>query len=545
MRPADPGVIAGWIMARRRYNEGVQSQISKSGKVYLVGAGPGDPGLITFRGVQLLKRAQVVVYDYLANAILLNHAPEARKIYVGKKAAAHSMTQEEINELLVSEGLAGNIVVRLKGGDPFVFGRGGEECLALHRAGIAFEVVPGITSAIAAAAYAGIPVTHRDCNSSFTIITGHEKEENYRDTQASARELGDASDLDWSAISRLPCIAFYMGVKALPRICSKLIEHGMRPDMPAASIRWGTWPQQQTVTGTISDLPAKVQAAGLKPPAITIVGEVVKLREALNWFENRPLFGQTVVVTRTRQQVSEMSLQLSELGARVIEAPTIELLPAEDPAQIDAAISSAGTFDWIVFTSASGAEVTRARLDAMGLDARVFGKAKVAVIGEATAQAVREKLCLHVDLCPAKFVAEALADELEAAGEVRGKRYIMFRADIARPLLVDRLTAAGAAQVQDIAVYRTAIASSLPVELTDALDAGEVTWISFTSSSTAKNLVELLGSDRRPKLDGIRLASIGPITSATMRSLGLNPTVEASQFDVNHVVEAIRAWHQK
>lgn len=529
-------------MAEPRYNATVQSKNSNSGKVYLVGAGPGDPGLITFRGVQLLKRAQVVVYDYLANSLLLAHAPSARKIYVGKKAAAHSMTQEEINDLLVSEGLAGNMVVRLKGGDPFVFGRGGEECLALSRAGLPFEVVPGITSAIAAAAYAGIPVTHRDCNSSFTIITGHEKEENYRDAQATARELGDASDLDWSAIAHLPCVAFYMGVKALPRICSKLIEHGMRPDMPAASIRWGTWPQQRTVTGTISDLPAKVEAAGLKPPAITIVGEVVKLRETLNWFENRPLFGQTIVVTRTRQQASEMSLQLSELGARVIEAPTIEVLPAEDPAQIDAAITSAGEFDWVIFTSASGVEFTRARLDELGLDARVFGKAKVAVIGEATAQAVREKLCLRVDLCPSRFVAEALADELEAAGEVQGKRHIMFRADIARPLLFESLSAGGAAEVRDIAVYRTAIAAALPPELTEAMDAGEVTWISFTSGSTAKNLLQLLTPEQRGKLAGIKLASIGPITSTTMRSLGLEPTVEASQFDVDHLVEAIRCW---
>ncbi len=510
------------------------------GKVYLVGAGPGDPGLITYRGVQLLQKADVVVYDYLANPLLLAHAPDAHKIYVGKKAAAHTLTQEQINDLLIEQAKAGNMVVRLKGGDPFVFGRGGEECLALKDAGVPFEVVPGITSAIAAAAYAGIPVTHRDCNSSFTIITGHEKEENYQDPQARSREQGEASDLDWQAIARLPCVAFYMGVKALPRICAKLIEHGMRPDMPAASIRWGTWPQQQTVTGTISDLPQRVQAAGLKPPAITIVGEVVKLREAISWFENRPLFGQTFIVTRTRQQASDLSTRLMELGARVIEAPTIQTLPADNPEEIDAAIRSAGEYDWITFTSANGVEFVRQRLEAMDLDARIFGKARFAAIGKSTARAIREQLCLKVDLCPRKFVAEALAEEFESADEVKGKRHMMLRANIARPLLRERLIAGGVAEVRDIAVYRTAIADALPDEVISALEAGEVTWVTFTSSSTAKNLVQLLGPERKELLTRVKRASIGPITSATLRELGLEPTVEASQYDVTGLLEAIQ-----
>src|SRR3954466_15555841 len=264
------------------------------GIVYLVGAGPGDPGLITVRGAKLLESADVVVYDYLSNPQLLALAPKAEAIYVGKKAASHSMTQEQINWLLIGEGKAGKRVVRLKGGDPFVFGRGGEECEALHAAGVAFEVVPGITAALAAPAYAGIPVTHRDLNSSFTFITGHEKEEEYKDPDSRGRKPAvGSSDLDWSSIAKLPCVAFYMGVKSLPRICQKLIEHGMPPDMPAATIRWGTTPRQRTVVGTLADLARRVAEAKLAPPALTIVGRVVQLRETLNWFEHRPLFGQT------------------------------------------------------------------------------------------------------------------------------------------------------------------------------------------------------------------------------------------------------------
>ncbi|HEY8665701.1 MAG TPA: uroporphyrinogen-III C-methyltransferase, partial [Tepidisphaeraceae bacterium] len=427
-----------------------------TGKVYLVGAGPGDPGLLTVRGKELLERAQVVVYDYLANPELLQFAPQAEQIYVGKKAAAHSFIQEQINQLLVDLGKKWKTVVRLKGGDPFVFGRGGEEAEALVAAGIPFEEVPGITAAIAAPAYAGIPVTHRDFNSSFTFITGHEKEEEYRDEQAKQRDpAAGSSDIDWAVIAKLPCIAFYMGVKALPRICSKLIEHGMSPTTPAATIRWGTRPEQRTVVGTIADLPQRVAEAKLAAPAMTIIGRVVSLRPTMNWFERRPLFGQTVLVTRTRQQASDLSSKLRELGARVVEAPTIELAPASDPRAVDEALLQAGTFDWIVFTSANGVTYTRERLRDLNKDVRLFGRANIAAIGDATARAVREQLCLHVDLCPESFVAEALAEALKQAGEVRGKRHLLLRADIARPLLRQRLAADGAAEVRDIPIYET------------------------------------------------------------------------------------------
>jgi uroporphyrinogen III methyltransferase/synthase len=513
----------------------------QSGIVYLVGAGSGDPGLLTVRGAELLAAADVVVYDYLSNPELLSHAPAtAQAIYVGKKAAAHTLTQEQINALLVELGQQGKRVVRLKGGDPFVFGRGGEECEALHAAGVPFEVVPGITAAIAAPCYAGIPVTHRDFNSSFTFVTGHEKEEEYKDADAKGRAPGAAatSDLDWAVLAKLPCLAFYMGVKALPRICSKLIEHGMDPTTPAATIRWGTRPQQRTVVGTIADLPRKVEEAKLTAPAMTIVGRVVSLRPIMNWFETRPLFGKTVVVTRTRQQASELSTGLRHLGARVIEAPTIELQPG-DAVAVESALSEMARYDWVVFTSANGVRFAKQRLMAMGLDARAFGSARIATIGDATADAVRRELCLNVALSPTRFVAEALGEALAERGEIAGKRFLLLRADIARPLLRERLRESGAAEVRDVPIYETKPAERLPDQLIEALDAGEVDWLTFTSSSTATNFYRMLG-DRKDKAKGLSVASIGPITTQTLRSLGIEPTVEAQSFDVKGLVAALR-----
>jgi uroporphyrinogen III methyltransferase / synthase len=509
-----------------------------TGIVYLVGAGPGDPGLITVRGMQLLQRAEVVVYDYLANPQLLKHCPQAQMIYVGKQAAEHAMTQEQINGLLVEQGRRGRRIVRLKGGDPYVFGRGGEEGEALRAAGVAFEVVPGITSAIAAPCYAGIPVTHRDANSSFTLVTGHEKEADYQDPEARTRAAGAGSDIDWAVLARLPCIAFYMGVKALPGICQRLIDNGMRPDMPAATIQWGTTPRQRTVSGTISDLPQRVAEAKLTPPAITIIGPSVAMRPALNWFENRPLFGQTVIVTRTRQQVSDLSLKLEELGAQVIEAPTIEVGPPADWRAVDEALLKASTYDWIIFTSQNGVSTTRDRVFQLGRDVRIFGQAKVGAIGDVTAAAIREQLCLQVDLCPESFVAEALAEALIRHGAA-GRRFLLLRADIARPILREKLQQAGAAEVNDVPVYETRPADSLPPGLLDALREKQVQWVTFTSSSTAKNFIALLGRGYRELLQGVRIASIGPVTSTTLRQLDLEPTVEAEVSNIDGLVRAM------
>jgi uroporphyrinogen III methyltransferase/synthase len=509
-----------------------------SGVVYLVGAGPGDPALITVRGAKLLAAADVVVYDYLSNPQLLSHAPQAELIYVGKKAASHSMTQEEINNLLIDRAKQGQRVVRLKGGDPFVFGRGGEECEALHAAGIRFEVTPGVTAAIAAPAYAGIPVTHRDLNSSFTFITGHEKEEQYQDPQAKLRDPGAAaSDLDWNALAKLPCLAFYMGVKSLPRICGKLIEHGMSATMSVAVIQWGTMPSQRTIVGTLENIAARAAEAKLSPPAMIIVGQVVSLRETLNWFETRPLFGQTIVVTRTRQQASELSERLIELGARVIEAPTIELHPSANWSKVDSALHNLSRYDWIIFTSANGLRFTKQRMTELGLDARSFGQAAIAAIGAATASAVRLELFVKVDLTPESFVAEALADALQLKDQIKGRRFLLLRADIARPLLAQRLQQGGAAQVDDVPIYETKPATALSEELIQAIDAKEVTWITFTSSSTAKNFASLLGDLRR--IDGVKIASIGPITTQTLNELNLPPTVQADTFDIPGLINAL------
>jgi uroporphyrinogen III methyltransferase/synthase len=505
-----------------------------SGIVYLVGAGPGDPRLITVRGAHLLAEAQLVVYDALVNPRLLSHCPQAEKIYVGKRAAAHSMTQEQINALLVEGGKAGKRVVRLKGGDPFVFGRGGEECEALALEHILFEVVPGITAAIAAPAYAGIPVTHRDFNSSFTFLTGHEKEEEYRQTEAKQRTAGKSSDIDWASIAKLPCVAFYMGVKSLPRICAKLIEHGMPPTTPAATIQSGTLPTQKTVIATLADLPAKIDQAGVKPPAMTIIGNVVSLRPSMNWFEKRPLFGQTILVTRSREQASDLTVKLEALGANVVEAPAIELAEVTNITPLKNALKE--HFDWIIFTSANGVRFAKQRLFELGHDVRVFGDAKFAAIGQPTADAISAQLGVRVDLCPQRFVAEALADELIAADGARGKRFLLLRADIARPLLKDRLIHAGAAEVLDIPIYETMPAGPYPKEIVDALEARQIHWITFTSSSTVKNFVDAVGAWRAGQAN---IASIGQITSAQVRSSGLTPAVEADPFTIDGLVHAI------
>lgn len=515
-----------------------------AGVVYLVGAGPGDPGLITVRGRALLEQADVVVYDYLANPKLLSYCPRAEVIYVGKKAAAHTLTQEQINQLLIDQARPGKRVVRLKGGDPFIFGRGGEECEALHRAGIRFEVVPGITASIGGTCYAGIPVTHRDFNSSFTVITGHEKEEEYKDAEAKSREsAAGSSDLDWSVIARLPCMAFYMGVKALPRICQRLIEHGMKPDTPAATIQWGTLPRQRAVTATIADLPQRVAEAGIAAPAITIVGRVVTLRPIMNWFETRPLFGQTIVVTRTRQQASDLSIKLEELGAHVIEAPTIEIAPA-DPARVVEALREIrrGGYDWVIFTSVNGVTSVKEALFAEGLDARALDvSGGIAAIGEATAAALQQHLGLRADVLPTRAVAEALVDALAEQNQIAGKRFVLLRADIGRPIIVEQLRTRGAARVDDVAIYQTVSARSLPPAVVEGIDHGSVHWITFTSSSTARNFAALLGSDYASKLKGVKLASIGPITTQTLNELGLKPAVEPDTANVQGLVDAIAA----
>jgi len=514
------------------------------GFVALVGAGPGDPGLLTVRGRELLEQADAVVYDALASPKLLELCkPTARLIDAGKRAADHRMTQEQINDLLVRLGREGLRVVRLKGGDPFVFGRGGEEAEALAAAGVAFEVVPGVTAAIAACAYAGIPVTHRDFNSSFTLITGQEREDAFRDEAARGRTPGEGSRIDWAAIARLPCVAFYMGVKSLPRVTQSLIEHGMDPAIPAAVIQWGTTPRQRTVVATLTDIAQRAAEAGIGAPAIVIIGRVVQMRQTIGWFEKRPLFGQTIVVTRTRHQASALSARLAELGAQVLEAPTIEIAPAADTAAVNAAIDElrTGAFDWLVFTSANGVSTAREALWQRGLDARALAGLRIAVIGRATAEALRQMLSIEADLASFDATAEGLADELARRGAVTGRRFLLLRADIGRPVLVERLQAGGAARVADVAIYQTRPATALPPAVVEAIRNRQVNWITFTSSSTVRNFMSLLGDDDITVLQGVRLASIGPVTSRTLRDLGLEPAIQSPAADVLALAEAIAA----
>jgi uroporphyrinogen III methyltransferase/synthase len=534
--------------------------------VYLVGAGPGDPGLLTVAGADALRNADVVVYDYLANPELLRLCPPtAERVYVGKSGIQHTKTQAEINQILVDKAreLAQAIknqnlkiktpsVVRLKGGDPYVFGRGGEEAEFLRAHNVPFVEIPGITSGIAAPAYAGIPVTHRDFTSTITLITGHERDDAI--TKSRGEYVPDREEegerVNYDALARLDgTLVFYMGVKSLPIIVEKLQSHGMPADTPAALIRWGTRTNQQTVTGTVSTIVDVVQKAGIKAPAITIIGKVVSLRPTLNWFEERPLFGQRILVTRTRQQASDLTAQLLDLGAQVVEAPTIDILPPQEESwqEIDRTLQQIPAYDWVVFTSANGVRAAWDRLRHLTFDARHFGASHVAAIGAATQRAL-EQIGLVPDLLPEKFVGEELAAALKehiGENEVRGKRFLLLRADIARPVLRDELQKLGGI-VEDVAIYRTVKPAALPEEVAAFLAEGHDGWVTFTSASTANNLWDLLTPAERAQVAQMKRASIGPVTTAALEKLGngdWRPTVVASQHDIAGLVAAIRGQH--
>jgi len=499
--------------------------------VYLIGAGPGDPGLISVKGLECLKKADVVIYDYLSNPRLLVHCrPEAEKIYVGKKGAQHTLEQEDINKLLVEKAAAGNVVARLKGGDPFVFGRGGEEAEALMEAGIPFEVVPGITAAVAAPAYAGIPVTHRDLTSTFALVTGHED------------PTKEESAIDWAKLATgVGTLAFYMGVKNLPRIVEKLMKNGRSADTPVAVIRWGTMPEQKTVTGTLADIVERVKEAKITAPAITLVGEVVRMREHLNWFEARPLFGKRIVVTRSRAQASEFIEQLEGFGAEAIEMPTIKIADPEDFRPLDTAIDDIESFNWIVFTSVNAVGRFVDRLLQRGRDIRDLKGVKICAIGSATADEIRSYK-LRVDLIPPKYVAESIIESLQTSGEIKGKRFLLPRADIARSLLPDEIAKLGGEAIE-VDVYRTVLEEEADQQVIERLLSGEIDLVTFTSSSTVRNFAQLVGQDRLDQIKSkTRFASIGPITTQTAKELGIPIHIEASQHDIPGLVEAILAF---
>ena len=485
--------------------------------------------MFTVKGVRCMEEADAVVYDRLAPEALLKYArPGTERIYVGKKPGNPTMSQEDINALLVELGRAGKSVVRLKGGDPYIFGRGGEEALALAEAGLPFEVVPGVTSGVAAPAYAGIPVTHRNVSTSVAFVTGHEDPTKGR------------TDVDWQKLANgADTLVLYMGVGRLEEISTELIATGRSPDTPVACVRWGTVPEQRTVTGTLEDIAGRVAEAGMKPPAIIVVGDVVELREeGLEWYERRPLFGRRVVVTRARAQAGELSAELEKLGAEVHEFPTIEIQPPKDFEPLDAAIRVLDSFGWIVFTSVNGVEAFLARLRHHGMDLRAVPRdAKLAAIGPATAQKL-EDAGFRVDVVPEEYRAEALIGALDA-NSLAGERILIPRASVAREILPEKLREAGAEVVVPPA-YESIPSSEGREELSRRLHSGEIDCVTFTASSTVENFVRAFGAEESARLlAGTRVACIGPITADTARKHGLRVGVEAEEYTISGLVEAV------
>jgi uroporphyrinogen III methyltransferase/synthase len=469
-------------------------------KVYLVGAGPGDPELITVKGRRVIEQATCILYDNLANPALLDLAPpNAERIYVGKKKSAHALSQEEICALLIDRGRT-QTVVRLKGGDPYIFGRGGEEAEALYDAGIPFEVVPGVTSPLGIAAYAGIPLTHRSHTSVVTFVTGHEPE-----------------GIDWAKVGTAETLVILMGLTSFAEISRRMMENGRGPDTPAAVIRWGTRPDQETLVGTLSSLPRMIEERGMKPPATFIVGEVVALRDKLNWYERLPLFGKKIIVTRAREQAADLVGQLHALGAETIALPAIQIQPL--PWHLEAL----GSYDWVIFTSVNGVRWFFERI----ADVREV-KGRICAIGPATRSAI-EGMRLKVDLIGDEYVAESLLEAFDGQ-ELFGKRILIARAETARDVLPAGLRGRGA-YVDVLAVYRTVAA-----EPPDPATISGADWITFTSSSTVENTVNALGVER---LRNLKIASIGPVTTATIRRLGLEVTIEASPYTVDGLVNAM------
>ena len=485
--------------------------------VYLVGAGPGDPGLLTARALELIAAADVIVYDRLIPATALDGArADAQLIYVGKEGGGPSVSQEEIQQVLLERGAAGDEVVRLKGGDPFVFGRGGEEAELLHEAGVPFEVVPGITAGVAASAYAGIPVTHRDAASAVAFVTGHED-------PAKLGEGGTGSALDWPALARFPgTLVFYMGVRQLPAITQQLIAGGRAPDEPAAVIQRGTLPDQRVVSGTLATIAAVAADAEVRAPAISLFGPVAALRQDLAWFESRPLAGVTIAVTRARAQASALARRLRSLGAATVEAPAIRIVPIDGPAP------EITRYDLVCLTSPNGVRLLFDRLHRAGHDARVFSGARVAAIGPGTAAALREH-GLIADVVPTRFVAEGLVDAL---ADLPVQRALIARAALARDVLPAALRQRGA-KVDVLALYET-VAEPISEPQRRALAAAG--YVTFTSSSTVKFFFDTVG-DGLP--ERTRLVSIGPVTSDALRDQGREPDVEATRHDIDGLVQAL------
>jgi uroporphyrinogen III methyltransferase/synthase len=497
------------------------------GKVYLVGAGPGDPGLLTMKGAECLRRADVVVYDRLSSPELLALAPiTAERVFMGKEPETPGGFQQQINDTLSAAALQGKIVVRLKGGDPFVFGRGGEEIDTLIEAGVPYEVVPGITSAIAVPAYSGVPVTHRGLSTSFTVVTGSED------------PTKPGIDTDWVALAKVKgTLVVLMGWRALPNIIDALIANGKPADTPVVVTQWGTTPKQRSVSGTLANIVERGNSAGLSNPVITVIGAVAALHERMRWFGTGPLFGQRVLVTRSRDQASVLTELLAAEGAEPIELPTIEIQALADFAQLDTALSNLRDYAWVVFTSTNGVEAVFDRLAASGKDARAFGGVRVGAVGPATAAALQVRGIVP-DFVPAKYSTEAIAEGF-AAFDMKDVRVLLPRADIATDTLSSGLRGLGA-KLDEIDTYSTVTPAGSGDKARELLSSGSIDAITFTSSSTVRNLVALLDGDLS-LFENVRVVAIGPVTSATARELGVHVDIEAAEHTVEGVTAALAA----
>jgi uroporphyrinogen III methyltransferase/synthase len=493
-------------------------RLDRIGRVYLVGAGPGDPELLTLKGRRILEQADAVLFDHLAPSALLTLAPSgAERVYVGKKKSVHAYTQDEICAMLIERARRGLTVVRLKGGDPFLFGRGGEEAEALADAGIPFEIIPGVTSPLGIAAYTGVPLTHREHTSAVTFVTGHAVE-----------------NIDWGKVGHAETLVVFMGLTHFAGIARELMARGRSAETPAMAVRWATRPDQETLAGTLATLPGLIESHQMRPPATIIVGEVVRLREKLDWFERLPLFGKRIVVTRAKGQADPLSSRLHALGADVIELPTIEIRAAADYGPLDRAIAALPSYDWLIFTSANGVRFFMERLDASPTDLRTL-RAKICAIGPATRSAV-ESLHLKVDLMGKEYVAEGLLEAFRSS-DLNGKRVLLPRAAVARDLVPNELARRGA-HMDVVEAYRTVAPEDTCSRIREIFGGPRrPDCITFTSSSTVKNFVAAAGG--ADLLAGVKVASIGPITSATARELGIEVAMEAREFTIDGLVEAL------
>lgn len=504
---------------------------NKPGKIILIGAGPGDVGLLTLQGKHWLQKAEVILYDHLVNEDLLRFSQkETEVIYVGKKEGVASLEQEKINSLIVEKATEGKIVVRLKGGDPFIFGRGGEEILAANKSNIPFLVVPGVTSVTGVAAYAGIPLTHRDLSSTLSIITG-----------SNEKKQGDIH-IDWEKIaSRAGTLVFLMGARKLPLIVEKLMKFGKSPETPIAVIQWGTTARQKTWTGTLSTIVEISSKEKISPPALTIIGEVVNLKPDIEWYEHLPLFGKTVVVTRKGDQAEGMIDRLRELGAEPFFFPVIETVAPDNWAPLDEALNNLSRYDGLIFTSVNGVQFFSQRLKEIQQDIRNLKGVKVFTIGPKTAEAVRD-LGICVDVVPEDFVAESLIDSI-GKENITGKRFLIPRATVAREILPEKLREMGA-QVDVAPAYKTILPGLKSDTLAKRLKSGDIQVLTFTSSSTVKNFLALTGESLIPEIKKTRIACIGPVTAKTAEDAGLTVDILPKEYTVSSLLDAIEDYYQ-